>query len=329
MTSVLGFVLLVGLALSASFFFSGMEAGVLSLSPLRLRQQMRAGDRPARVLVGFLEQPEDFLWTILIGNTLANFLLVSLSFFLLHLELGQWPGWLFLALALVLFIWYALGDLLPKMLFRQHATRLCLLLAPAFRIVHLLLSPAVSLAAWLATTLLRRTGGRRFTGNLFGNRDELRQAMQDPAQPLTAEERQMVVRVLDLQNVTVGAITVPLPQVTVVAVDTPVSEVVQLCRDRDLGRLPVVDRPGGRIVGIFSLRVALYQTTPDDHRPVGAFLLPGLFLPESLRLDQALRRLRDTGQRLAVVLDREGREAGIVTFADVLHRLFGDVPPLA
>src|SRR5256885_16355439 len=74
---VIGVVLALSFALS--FFMSGMEAGVFALSRLRIRQLMRAGKLRAKVLHGYLERPEDFLWTILVGNTLANFVAGSLA----------------------------------------------------------------------------------------------------------------------------------------------------------------------------------------------------------------------------------------------------------
>jgi len=49
------------LCLVLSFLLSGMEAGVFALSRLRIRQQMRAGRRSARVLHDYLENPENFL----------------------------------------------------------------------------------------------------------------------------------------------------------------------------------------------------------------------------------------------------------------------------
>jgi hypothetical protein len=66
--------------LALSFVLSGMEAGVFALSRLRIRQQMRAGNASARVLHQFLENPENFLWTIVVGNTLVNFVVLGLVF---------------------------------------------------------------------------------------------------------------------------------------------------------------------------------------------------------------------------------------------------------
>src|SRR2546426_7138356 len=69
--------LVFAICLALSFLLSGMEAGVFALSRLRIRQQMRAGRRSARVLHDYLENPENFLWTILVGNTVANFLILG------------------------------------------------------------------------------------------------------------------------------------------------------------------------------------------------------------------------------------------------------------
>src|SRR6266581_8082089 len=80
------------LCLATSFLMSGMEAGVFALSRLRIRQQVRAGNRRAQVLHEYLENPENFLWIILIGNTLANVTIVSIGFLALHDLLGEWRG---------------------------------------------------------------------------------------------------------------------------------------------------------------------------------------------------------------------------------------------
>ena len=50
-----------------------------------------------------------------------------------------------------------------------------------------------------------------------------------------------------------------------------------------------------------------------------------MFLAEDLRLDAALERMQRGGQRLAVVLGRDGREVGIVGLEDILRTIFGEV----
>jgi hypothetical protein len=186
--------------LLASFFFSGMEAGVFALSRLRIRQQMRAGRPSARVLHGFLENPENFLWTIVVGNTLANFVILGWLFAVLHAHLQLRRVWFAVVFIALVFLFYAFFDLLPKMLFRNFPNRLCLNLARPFRVIHVALRPLVAVVEWCSRLLLRWTGGKAFMGHLFGNREELRLAMQESAQVFSSEERAMINRVLDLQT---------------------------------------------------------------------------------------------------------------------------------
>jgi len=197
---------LIPLCLLLSFWLSGMEAGVFALSRLRIRQLARAGRGSARVLHQFLENPENFLWTIIVGNTLVNF--VALGWFFATVQ-GQIPvrsAWFVLWFIVVVLVFYTFFDLLPKMLFRTYPNRLCLALARPFRLVHVALRPLVAVVEWCARMLLRWTGGKRFSGHLFGNREELRMATQESEQVFSTEERAMINRVLDLENVTVRQI---------------------------------------------------------------------------------------------------------------------------
>ena len=315
------------ICLALSFILSGMEAGVFALSRLRIRQYMRAGKASAKVLHDYLENPEKFLWTILVGNTVANFLILAWIIAVLHPPLKQHPFWFIIVFSAIVFLFYALFDLLPKMLFRMFPNRLCLALAGPFRIIHLLLRPLVALVESFSDALLRWRGGKVFTGRLFGNREELRLLMQESGQAFTSEERAMINRVLDLQTITVRQAMKPLDQVVAAPFKMPVREILSICRERKLARLPVLETRDGtqRIVGLVSLSTLLYEENLDPERPAADYLKPILFLEEDLRLEIALRRMQRSGQRLAIVLDRNQREVGFISLQDVLRMIFGEV----
>jgi len=313
--------------LGTSFLLSGMEAGVFALSRLRVRQLVRCGQPRAKILHEFLEKPEDFLWTILVGNTLANFAVVAVLVAVLHdgLALNAWIKFaLFVA---AVFLFYVLCDLLPKTLFQRYPNRLCLALARPFRLIHVALSPLIRLLARLADTLLRWTGGKIFTGHLFTNRDELRRVMQESAQDFTSEERAMINRVLDLQQLTVRQVMVPLEKIVSVGARTPMTEVLMLCLEKNLTRLPVWVEISGqkKITGITSIKTLLYQEDFDPKRSAGDYVKPAPFLPEEMRLEEALQRIQKSGLRMAVVLRADGRESGILCLEDVLKAVFGEV----
>jgi CBS domain containing-hemolysin-like protein len=315
------------LCLALSFLLSGMEAGVFALSRMRVRQQMRAGRRSAQVLHGYLENPENFLWTILVGNTVANFIILGMILVFLD---GELPGdrlWFAAIFIVIVFLFYTLFDLLPKMLFRMYPNRLCLFCSRPFRIIHLLLRPLVWLVEGISALLLRWRGGKAFTGHLFGNREELRFIMQESGGALTTEERAMINRVLDLQSLTVRHIVKPISLAATATMQTPIGEVQAMARARQVTRLPVWETRDGsrRIAGIISMVTILYLPDLDPQKPVAEFVRPALYVEEDTRLENALQRMQRSGQRLAVVLGRDRRELGIITLTDILKLIFGEV----
>jgi CBS domain containing-hemolysin-like protein len=313
--------------LAVSFLLSGMEAGVFALSRLRIRQRMRAGLPSAKVLHDYLENPENFLWTILVGNTLANFLILGWLVAILYRALARHLFVFVVVFTAIVLLFYAFFDLLPKMLFRANPNQLCILMARPFRVMHLLLRPLVALVQSVSSVLLRWRGGKAFTGYLFGNREELRQVMQESAQAFTSEERVMINRVLDLQALTVRQTMKPLAQAVTVTTRTPLDEAFALCRQRKFSRLPVCEKREGRprIVGLLPCNTLLYEAGLDTAKPAGDFVRPALYLEEDLRLEVALRRMQRSGQRLCIVLGRDRRETGIITLHDVLKVMFGEV----
>jgi len=313
--------------LVVSFVLSGMETGVFALSRLRIRQRMRSGTASARVLHEYLENPENFLWTILVGNTVANFLILGWIVYVLHEVFRYQRVWFVIIFSLIVFLFYALFDLLPKMLFRIYPNRLCVFLARPFRVLHFLLRPLVFLVESFSRALLRWRGGKVFTGHLFGNREELRLVMQESAQGFTSEERVMINRVLDLQSLTVRQSMKPLDLTVTVTRETTIAEVLAISRERKLTRLPVWETRDStrRIVGLVSLNQILFGPELDPKQPVSDFVKPALFLEEDLRLEVALRRMQRSGQRLAIVLGRDRSEIGIISLQDLLKFIFGEV----
>ena len=305
------------LALGASFLLSGMEAGVFALNRLRIRRLARSGQKSAKLLNRFLEKPERFLWTILVGNTLANFFIMGWMLVKLYGWFLDYPYHKSLIAGLyilVVFFFYVFFDLLPKMLFMAHPNSLCLSAARVFRPINFLLRPLVVLVDEISQAILRWTGGRAFTGRVFGNREELRAVMQESGGMLTDDEHAMVNRILDLQNYTVGQIARPMAETIGIDADKPVRGAIAVAGEKNLSRLPVWENRNGRrrIAGLLDVGPLLYRESFDAERPASTYMIPALFVDEGLRLEIALRLMQRSGQRMAIVLARDRSEVGIV-----------------
>jgi putative hemolysin len=320
---VIEFVTIAGLlaAMSISFVFSGMEAGLFALSRVRIRHMMRLGDRLAARLYNYLEHPERFLWTILIGNTIANFLLVTLVVIRFY-ELWSLSRIFWLGLCAVLFTSYVLLDLLPKVLFQRLPNRMCLALVNPFRWLAACLAPIIAPVAWFAEWL---TPGEARIGQFFGNREEFRALVQEGKNPLTSDERMLIDRVLSLQKLTVQRIAIPWEKVTKVNESTPASFARELAAERGFSRIPVESDEERKVVGILSLKSVIFSPKRHEESKAEDFMTPALIFDPATRLEEVLNQFQQGGHRMGVVVDEGKHPIGIVTLTDVLKVMFGEV----
>ncbi|MGE3309547.1 MAG: CNNM domain-containing protein [Limisphaerales bacterium] len=315
------------IALGVAFLLSGMEAGVFALSRLRIRRIARQGGHRAARLQAFLDHPENFLWTILIGNTLATFTVVTLAALEFRARLASSPGGFMVVMMGLLLVLYVFADLLPKILFRRFPNRLCLMGVPFFRLLHVVLAPAVGATEWISNGLLRWTGGRAFTGRLFGSRAELRQAIEESAQSLSREEIAMINRILDLRNLRVGDRMTPMAEATTLPAEGSVADLLDVVRARRVSSVPLWKGVGRerRIHGVVSVPLLIYEGNPEPSHPLQSLVIPALFVQTDDPLDAALRTMQRGRQRFAVVLDARRREVGVITLNDILGSMFGEV----
>jgi len=323
--------------LGLSFFLSGLEAGLVEISRLRLRRMAREGDIGASRLLGYLDQPEDTLWTILVGNTVANVILGLVSLYGLQqlfgirqasqlLEFSQTAGLFWVVFFAGCLFFYSFCELLSKTLFRKYATRLSVSLFRFFVWVELLFSPLVELLKSLSEILFssEKGGGR---GNLFSSREELRQLMTASGQGLTNDERVMIDRVLDLQKIPVRELAVSFEELPEISTEDSVSDLISNQSIGAYTRLPVWEQQKGkrRIAGVLNLRRLIFLPELEWKRPAGDFIESTLYQDEDVRLQKLLQTMQRSGQRVVVILDKQKRELGIVTLPDILKVVFGEI----
>ncbi len=137
----------------------------------------------------------------------------------------------------------------------------------------------------------------------------------------------MINRVLDLQNFTVRQITTPLALLVTIESQMPVGIALNLAREKKFSRLPVWENRDGknRIAGLLTVGPLLFRDDLDLQKPAALQMTPALFLGEDTRLEVALRRMQRAGERMAIVLARDGREIGVASLEDILKVMFGEV----
>ena len=71
------------------------------------------------------------------------------------------------------------------------------------------------------------------------------------------------------------------------------------------------------------MSVRLGEEKPLDLTPL---VLDATFVPETIRIDDLLAEFKKHRQQMAIVVDEYGGTVGVITLADVLEQVFGELP---
>lgn len=299
-----------------SFFFNGIESGLLSIDPVRLRQNVKRRVPAALRLNRLLKHPERLLVTVLLVTNATD--IVGLLLLTRQLVRSWGYAGFFFSLAIALPVYLFLLSVLPKSLFRRFPFHALARLAGVLEFASILFSPLLELGAWLGRLLLPDRAAKR--ARLFAAREELKQITTESEREgsLTATERAMIHNVVDFRGVKVRDVMVPLPKVVSVRPNTSTQEALALSASSGLDRLPVIT-PEGQPGGLINVLDILVEQ--NGARPLSYYMRRIVTTNEEDPAYRIVQRLRTAHVGLAAVLDEKRNLRGIVTIEDLIRRL--------
>lgn len=299
-----------------SFFFNGIESGLLSIDTVRLRQNVKRRVPAALQLNHLLKQPERLLATVLLVTNAADIV----ALLLLTSQLVRWYGYrgFLFAVVIALPVYLFVLSVLPKSLFRRFPFRALARLAGVLKFTSILFSPLLELGARLGKLLLPGHAGKR--GRLFAAREELKQITTENEREgaLTATERAMIHSVVDFRGSKIRDVMLPAAKVVVLQSDASTEQALELSASTGLDRLPML-APNGQPVGLVNVLDILLER--NGNKPLGEYVRRIVTTTDNEPTYRVMQQLRGARLGLAAVVDRKNNFRGIVAIEDLVRRL--------
>jgi len=303
-----------------SFFFAGIEAGLLSVDPVRLRHHVKRRNPAALRLDRLTKRPERLLITVLLVTNFANILGLLILTKLLVAQFGTLGFALAILIALPFYLFVL--SVLPKSLFRRFPFRALAALGGVLEWISILLWPVLEIGERAGRLLLHRRAAE--PGRIFIAREELKQiAVQSEREgSLTSTERAMIHNVVDFRNVRATDVMVPLAKAVTVRPDTPIEEALRLSAVHSIERLPVISEEGEAIGLVNTLDILLEETRRES---LSHYMRRIVIARDAEPAYRIIQRLRAARLGLAAVIDSQRNLIGIVTGEDAIKRLVQSV----
>lgn len=306
-----------------SFFFSGLETGMLSIDQIKLEQEAKKSKSKA-VLLQFVRQPDKFLGTTLIGNNIANVIIASLSTYLANRLFAPVFDARYTSLVVGIVVLIS-GEMIPKTIFRDNAETLIPLFFPLLQFFYYLLKPLVMIVTWLNNflrKLLKLEEGYQYD---YLTKDDLSFLLSQTAIDETNDHQiEMIEDALDFSELDARNVMVPRTDIVAIQDKTSLSEVANIARKEGFTRYPVYCNNIDDIIGILIIYDILKQDCSPD-MTAGDIVHEPLFAPENTDLDVLLKEMQTKQRSMAIIVDSFGGTAGIVTMEDILEEIVGDI----
>ena len=294
-----------------SAFFSASETVLFSLTPLQVRRLKVRRPAVGALIARWLADPSRVLSTVLAGNTLVNFAIAGIGYLLLERTVPRYAEVLSVPLFTLLLLLF--GEIVPKQFALRHAERLAPPCARTLKACLVLLAPFSRLMV----------AASRVFGNLLTRErralsdDEMRTIVESAAASgeLDREEASMVEGVMRLPDL--YALNEMTPRVHLVGVEAslPDAEKVAAAEASDYPFLPVYRHDMDHVEGFLDTERLL----ADPARRVCDAVERPLRVSEHEGLDDLLVKFMKTGRKIALVTDRWGGTAGVITRGDILE----------
>jgi len=312
-------VVVILISAGASFFFALAETALLSLSKWQARQLAEQHPRAGPVVARLLEQPQDLLATMALGNTFANAAMLAVALQLVFD--GRWPFALTVAVLLALIL---IGcEVVPKTLAVRQPERWARRVGWLLLLFQKLTTPLRYVAQKMNVVILKLVAPQFVKPPAALTDGEYHELLEMAYQQgtLAESEKEIILQIVSLDQRMVRDVMRPRTGMACISDDATVEEMIAAAKKFKHRRLPIYDETPDTIVGILNTRALLLNPKIDL---ADAIEFPS-FVPETMNLLQLFQSLQKQQRGLAVVLNEFGSMAGIVTMEDILGLLVGKI----
>jgi putative hemolysin len=219
------------------------------------------------------------------------------------------------------------GLLLPRAIAARHPTKVLYVLTWPIHVVALLFAPIVGALVGL-TRVFAKPFGASPEADVLVTQEELKALVETGEEQgvLEKEERKMIYSIFELGDTEVREVMVPRPDVVGLDVSVPVREALDTVVRSSHSRIPVFKSSLDDIVGILYAK-DLFRLVARGRfdQPLKEILRPVFFVPETKKVDDLLREMREQKVHLAIVVDEYGGTAGLVTIEDLIEQIVGEI----
>ena len=336
-SNIVGQLIIIVVLILVNAFFAASELSILSANPIKIGLLADEGNKNAKIIQKLQENETKFLSTIQVGITLAGFFssataAVSLSEgFAETLSKMGVPAASTIALVVVTLIlsYFTLvfGELFPKRLALRAPEKIALAFAKPVNAIRIIFKPVVWLLSGSCELLVRLFHLKPKSDDKV-TEDEIKALVSTGVEDgtINSDEQELINAVFTFGDLKVRDVMTPRVNIFMINIDDSISKIKKMIKEEKYSRIPVYEDSKDNVIGILNIKDIFLSLkanyTNDDLKSI---LRKPLFVVENMKADTLFKKMQDTLNQVAVVIDETGSVSGYLTMEDLVEEVMGNI----
>jgi len=303
----------------ASALVSVSEMVFFSIQQEEIDQLKKSKDRDDQNIASLMEKPQLLLGSMMLINTLVKITIITTSASILAEDAG--PGKVLLTILSTTLLLVLFSEFIPKV-YGEHnkvalAKRLAQFWLTVVSLCRPLLFPIIKLRnAWSKRFIRERTTA-----------DELTQVLEmATGDKRTSEGEKEILRgIVNFGTLTVRQVMRTREEISSINIDLNFHELLTYVNSSGFSRIPVYKNSIDTIKGVLYIKDLLPYLESGHDFNWQELLRPGLFVPETKKIDLLLKDFQEKRVHMAIVVNDANSTIGLVTLEDLIEEIIGEI----
>jgi putative hemolysin len=304
----------------ASALVSVSEIVFFSLQPDEIDQFKKSQERGHQSIASLMENPQLLLASMMLINTIVKVTIVTTSA-LAILGADAGIGKVLLTMLSTTLLLVLFSEFIPKVYAEHNKIELATKLARFWRAVVLLCRPLLYPVIKLRNTWSKRFIRERTTA------DELTQVLEmaNGDKETSEGEKEILRGIVNFGTLTVRQVMKTREEISSINIDSNFHELLTYVNASGFSRIPVYKNTIDSIIGVLYIKDLLPYLENSQDFKWQDLLRPGLFVPETKKIDLLLKDFQEKRVHMAIVVNDANSTIGLVTLEDLIEEIIGEI----
>jgi CBS domain containing-hemolysin-like protein len=309
-----------------SFYFSATETAITAAGKIKLKTLENTYPQRKKGLEWLADNIQKALTVTLVGNNIVNIAAASIATTVSVGLFGRHGP--IIAVTIMTAIVVVFCEILPKTIAIGYKEQILNLFLPALYAVYFVLKPVIYVVHGIVWCIGWLLGLRLDAARSFITRADLEMMIRESGASgaLEEDERKMIHGVIAFEETRVSEVMIPRTDMRALSSDMTVADASAIFLETGHSRVPAYQKELDKITGVLYAKDLLGPLSGGLlGEKVEGLLRKPLFIPETIKTDEAFELMKKSQIHIAIVVDEYGGTAGLVTLEDLLEEIVGDI----